>query len=126
MPLLDFGSTRHLALVALTIVTHHGGTEAREAIAQHNRTLVKLVQEHRDDRRVAELAINIMGHAMEVIIRVLQSPTAVVLEEIGVRSVLETSLASLRESAPSRALLTHLFDMYSLELVYLVCMPTRT
>ncbi|KAI0735996.1 hypothetical protein C8Q76DRAFT_854088 [Earliella scabrosa] len=50
MPLLDFGSTRHLALVALTIVTHHGGTEAREAIAQHNRTLVKLVQEHRDDR----------------------------------------------------------------------------
>ncbi|KAI0707998.1 hypothetical protein C8Q76DRAFT_770754 [Earliella scabrosa] len=111
MPLLELDSTRHLALNALGMVTHHGGAKAREEIARLNKTLIKLVQDHPDDPHVAELAMITMDHATEAIIAVEQPPSPAVLKEVGVRLVLETAMATLRKPAASRGLLTHSFSL---------------
>ncbi|KAI8982925.1 hypothetical protein BD414DRAFT_508631 [Trametes punicea] len=62
----------HIALQALTVVTHHGGLPARQEIAGQPRTLIKVVQDHSNGPKVAELVISTVTHAKEAVVA---SPT---------------------------------------------------
>ncbi|KAI0685122.1 hypothetical protein C8T65DRAFT_680389 [Cerioporus squamosus] len=101
VPLLDLDLTRHLALNALVMVTHHGDRR------QLNKTLVKLVQDFPDDPKAVELAIVTMDHATEAVIG---------NEEIDVQSVLAATVVALRKPTVSHTLITHSLNL-------LVCAP---
>ncbi|RPD56410.1 hypothetical protein L226DRAFT_554441 [Lentinus tigrinus ALCF2SS1-7] len=116
-PLLDLDSTRHLALNALVMITHHGGEQARQEIAhQLNKTLVKLVQDFPDDPKVAELAIVTMDHATEAVIGSEHPPPLALVKEIDVQSVLAATVTALRKPTVSHAMVTHALNL-------LVCAP---
>ena len=113
MPLLEFESTLHLALNALTMVTHHGGLEARQAIARQNKALVKAIHDHPDDPKVAELAIVTMDHATEAFVTAENRPRLADLKEIVIQSVLQTTVDVFRRPAISHELFTHGFGLLS-------------
>ncbi|TBU53389.1 hypothetical protein BD310DRAFT_887831 [Dichomitus squalens] len=107
MPLLEFDSTLHLALNALAMVTHHGGLEARQAIARRNRTLVEVIRDHPDDLKLAELAIITLAHATEAFIACEDKPRLADLKDIVIHSVLQTTVDVFRKRVDSHELLTH-------------------
>ncbi|PIL28173.1 hypothetical protein GSI_09710 [Ganoderma sinense ZZ0214-1] len=111
MPLVEFESTLHLALNALTMVTHHGGLEARQAIARRNRTLVKAIHDHPDDPKVAELAIITMDHATEAFIACEHKPRVADLKDIVIQPVLQTTVDVFRRPFISHELFTHGFGL---------------
>ena len=113
MPLLEFESTLHLALNALTMVTHHGGLDARQAIARQNKALVKAIHDHPDDPKVAELAIVTMDHATEAFVAAEHRPRLADLKEIAIQSVLQTTVDVFRWPAISHELFTHGFGLLS-------------
>lgn len=108
--------TRYLALNALVLITHHGGTETRKEIALRNKIFIKLVQDHPDDPRVAEGAITILGHVTEAVVDEEDPPSPALLEQAMVKTVLETVVATLRKPTVSRKLLIHALSL-------LVCAP---
>ncbi|KAI0697339.1 hypothetical protein C8T65DRAFT_755476 [Cerioporus squamosus] len=117
VPLLDLDLTRHLALNALVMVTHHGGEQSRVEIArQLNKTLVKLVQDFPDDPKAVELAIVTMDHATEAVIGNEVPPSPVLVKEIDVQSVLAATVVALRKPTVSHTLITHSLNL-------LVCAP---
>ncbi|KAI1791760.1 hypothetical protein LXA43DRAFT_1181643 [Ganoderma leucocontextum] len=111
MPLLEFDSTLHLALNALSMVTHHGGLEARQAIARRNKTLVKAIHDHPNDPKVAELAIVTMDHATEAFVASEHKPRLADLKDIVIQSVLQTTVDVFRRPSISHELFTHGFGL---------------
>ncbi len=112
IPLLDLDSTRHVALNALVMVTHHGGEQSRVQIArQLNKTLVKLVQDLPDDPKAVELAISTMDHATEAVIANEDPPSVVLVKEIDVQSVLAVTVAALRKPTVSYTLVSHALNL---------------
>ncbi|RDX49823.1 hypothetical protein OH76DRAFT_1482910 [Lentinus brumalis] len=112
IPLLDLDSTRHVALNALVMVTHHGGEQSRVQIArQLNRTLVKLVEDLPDDPKAVELAISTMDHATEAVIANEDPPSLVLVKEIDVQSVLTVTVAALRKPTISYTLVSHALNL---------------
>ncbi|KAI0771060.1 hypothetical protein BD413DRAFT_604711 [Trametes elegans] len=91
MPFLELDSARHVALQALTMVTHHGGLPARQEIACHNKTLVKLMQDHQDDPKVAELVIITIAYATESVVACEETPDPKLLKETAIRTVLQAT-----------------------------------
>ncbi|OSD08264.1 hypothetical protein PYCCODRAFT_1379740 [Trametes coccinea BRFM310] len=107
MPLLDFDSTRHIALQALIVVTHHGGLLARQEIARYSDVLVKAMQDHPDDPLVAELAVVTIAHATESVVVCELTPDPGLVRAAAIRPVIEATLAALRRPTYSHAMHTH-------------------
>ncbi|EIW60332.1 uncharacterized protein TRAVEDRAFT_45581 [Trametes versicolor FP-101664 SS1] len=107
MPLLAFDSTRHVALQALAMVTHHGGLQARQDIARQNSSLIKLLYDYPDDPKVAELVIMTVTHATEAVVSCEETPDPRLVKETSIRAVLEATVAALRKPISSYTLLTH-------------------
>ncbi|KAJ7154762.1 hypothetical protein C8R46DRAFT_1005859 [Mycena filopes] len=63
-PLVDIPSCRHLALRALTTVTHHGGIAIRMEIAKSYQPLLRLLKEYPDNPKTVELAIITISHCL--------------------------------------------------------------
>ena len=74
MPVLEYDSTRHMGLNALSLVTHHGGESARCAIARKNSVLLKLIEDHPDDQKLIELATVTMMHSTNAVIANTEQP----------------------------------------------------
>ncbi|KAF8962295.1 hypothetical protein BDZ97DRAFT_1663105 [Flammula alnicola] len=65
IPLLNIDETRHLALRALSNITHHGGRSIRTEIAEHcTNIIIKLIRDLPDDERVAELGVATLVHSI--------------------------------------------------------------
>ncbi|TFK85225.1 hypothetical protein K466DRAFT_552464 [Polyporus arcularius HHB13444] len=111
MPLLEYDSTRHMALNALTVVTHHGGTAARREIARKNPVLVRLIQAHPDDAKVLELATVTMAHATSAVLSVEDPPDAGLVKEIQVRAVLKTTVEGIKKPLASHYMMDHAFGL---------------
>ncbi|KAH9848834.1 hypothetical protein C2E23DRAFT_409155 [Lenzites betulinus] len=111
IPLLAFDSTRHVALQALVMVTHHGGLEARQEIARQNGTLVKLIQDFPDDPKIAELVIITVAHATEAVVSCEQVPDPRLVRDVSIRTTLEGVVAALRRPVNSYAMLTHAISL---------------
>lgn len=113
MPLLDYDTTRHVALQALSTVTHHGGVIARKEIARRNPILVKLIQDHPNDRKVLELAIVTMAHSTNAVLGADDVPDPGLVKEITVKPVLEVTMSAIRDPNASHYLLDHAMGLLS-------------
>ncbi|OBZ77723.1 hypothetical protein A0H81_02629 [Grifola frondosa] len=111
IPLLDMPLTRHVALRALSTVTHHGGVAARQEIARQNPTLVRLIQELPDDPKVMELATVTMAHATSAVLGNDQPPNSKLLKDIDVRSTLKVTVENLRKPTASHYMMSHAFGL---------------
>ncbi|KAH9849548.1 hypothetical protein C2E23DRAFT_870488 [Lenzites betulinus] len=107
MPLIEYDSTRHMALNALSVVTHHGGVVARREIARKNPILVKLMEAHQDDPKVLELATVTMAHATSAVLGNEDPPDVGLVKEIQVRSVLKTTVENVRKPIASHYMIDH-------------------
>ncbi|OBZ78396.1 hypothetical protein A0H81_02618 [Grifola frondosa] len=101
--------TRHVALRALSTVTHHGGVGARQEIARHNPTLVRLIQELPDDPKVIELATVTMAHASGAVLGSDQPPDPDLLKDIDMRSALKVTIENLCKPTASHYMISHAF-----------------
>ncbi|KAI0672651.1 hypothetical protein C8Q78DRAFT_1020664 [Trametes maxima] len=111
MPLLEFDVTRHVALQALTVVTHHGGLPARQEIAKHNPTLAQLLRRYPDDPKVAELVIVTVAHATEAVVACEETPDPTLVRAAKIQDVLEATVAALRKPTGTHILQTHALSL---------------
>lgn len=96
-PLLEREHTRHMALVALATITHHGGTQVHTEIAKNTPILVRLMRENKSDPKVLELSIIAMAHAVQAVLLVLDKPPdPKVVKLIGLKDMLDVVLESIR------------------------------
>ncbi|KAJ7150977.1 hypothetical protein C8R43DRAFT_1005813 [Mycena crocata] len=108
IPLLDEPQCRHLALRALTTVTHHGGVEIRLEIARSYQVLVRLLREFPDDPKTVELATVTLSHCLISTI----SDEGMRLDpqfapSLDLQDVVKMVTDTLRKPAPSRTLVDH-------------------
>lgn len=114
LPLLNVDETRHLALRALSTITHHGGAKVRAAIAQHANVLTKLIRDLPDDDKVAELAIITIAHSITAVVDGTSNGPAnpAALKSIDMVDVLRTTLeATKRPYSRPRLILDHAVEV---------------
>ncbi len=111
MPLLEYDSTRHMALNALSVVTHHGGPVARREIARKNPVLVRLIEAHPNDAKVMELATVTMAHATSAVLSVEDPPDKGIVKEIQLRPVLQVTVENVRKPNASHYMIDHALSL---------------
>ncbi|KAJ6616468.1 hypothetical protein B0H10DRAFT_1949115 [Mycena sp. CBHHK59/15] len=125
IPLLDIPSCRHLALRALTTVTHHGGVEVRMEIAKWYLVLVRLVKEFPDDRKTVELAIVNLSHCL---ISAISDEGLKVDAHFGdsleLQDVLQGVTDALHRPFPSRVLVDHSVQLLAMSTLHHKVPPT--
>ena len=86
-----------MALVALTTITHHGGSQVRTEIAKHTQILVRLMRENKADAKLLELAIVAISHAVQAVFLVAEKPPDPKLVKlIGLKEMFDVVLESMR------------------------------
>lgn len=106
-PLLDLPSCFWVALCALENVTHHGGVTVKLEVAEHWPTLIRLINEHRDDPNIAESVIMILSHSLSLV-GGGQTPTyPKLLRSLDLPTIFKVVVESLKHPKASHALLEH-------------------
>ncbi|EPQ53631.1 hypothetical protein GLOTRDRAFT_63247 [Gloeophyllum trabeum ATCC 11539] len=113
IPLLYVPACRHLALRALSTVTHHGGVESRIEIAKKTPALLEVIHENPDDAKVAELCLVVMCHSIAAVVAVEQKPDPKILKTIDIPQVLRTTVGELRNPRASYYLISHAAGLLS-------------
>ncbi|OJA09700.1 hypothetical protein AZE42_05563 [Rhizopogon vesiculosus] len=106
-PLINIPSTRHLALRALTTVTHHGGVDVRKEISLESPTLLKIMRENPNDLRVAEMAITTMAHAIGAAINQEDVPEPKYIKATNAKTLIPVVIDSMCKPGASIQLLHH-------------------
>ncbi|KAJ6532723.1 hypothetical protein DFH09DRAFT_993655 [Mycena vulgaris] len=124
-PLLDIPVCRHLALRALTTVTHHGGLEIRMEIAKWYLDLVRVLKEHLDDPKTIELSIVVLSHCLNA----TTSEEGMKIdprfaESLNLEEVLKIVTRAIREPSPSRVLVEHSVDLLAKSTMHAKVPPT--
>ncbi|KIJ63203.1 hypothetical protein HYDPIDRAFT_176220 [Hydnomerulius pinastri MD-312] len=110
MPLIERDSSsesRQLALRALTTVTHHGGADIRREISLQSPVLIKILQDHPDDLKSAELAISTLAHAVGAAISEEQKPATKYTKALKVPTLLSLVIQFISKPGVSLQLLHH-------------------
>ncbi|KAF8551763.1 hypothetical protein OG21DRAFT_1477998 [Imleria badia] len=110
LPLVEKDNSRHLALRALTTVTHHGGTDIRKEITLHAPTIVKVLQDNPDDLHAAEFAISSLAHAVTASIDEPQRPAAKYIKALQLSTLLPLVLDFVAKPGASLQLLHHALE----------------
>ncbi|KAF4563765.1 hypothetical protein EYR40_003098 [Pleurotus pulmonarius] len=110
-PLLEFDFARHMALRALTTVTHHGGADCRVAIALHSPTLVALMEGYPDDTKIAELCIVTLAHCIAAVVSNPDPPPPSTIRAIGLQSVLQVTVDNIRKPDISHYAVNHAYSL---------------
>jgi hypothetical protein len=114
MPLLDMPMCLHLALRALSNVTHHGGKEARAEIARHTPVLVKVIEDHPDDAKAAELVVATMSHAVDAVTGSSEDhPDQKLLRNLDISSILKLFVEAMHRPDASRYLINHALAFFA-------------
>ncbi|KAJ7731107.1 hypothetical protein DFH07DRAFT_929368 [Mycena maculata] len=124
-PLLDIPSCRHLALRALTTVTHHGGIEIRMKIAKSYLLLLRLLQDFPDDPKTVELSIVVLSHSLISTI----SDEGIKIdahlgESLDLRDIVGIVTETLHKPAPSRVLVDHSVQLLASSTLHCKVPPT--
>jgi len=113
-PLLGKKHTRHMALVALATITHHGGYQVRTEIAKHTPILVRLMRENTSDAKLLELAIVTISHAVQaVLLDVEKPPDPKIVKLIGLKEMLSVVLDAMRYPWISALSVTHAVPLFA-------------
>lgn len=110
LPLVEKDNSRHLALRALTTVTHHGGTDIRKEITLHAPTIVKVLKDYPDDLHAAEFAISSLAHAVTASIDEPQRPAAKYIKALQLPTLLPLVLGFVAKPGASLQLLHHALE----------------
>ncbi|KAJ7512500.1 hypothetical protein B0H11DRAFT_1951488 [Mycena galericulata] len=124
-PLLDVPSCRHLALRALTTVTHHGGVEIRFEIAKWYLDLLRLLKKFPDDPKTVELSIVTLSHCL--ISTVSDEGLKIdprFAESLDLREVVQVTTDALRKPSPSRSLVDHGVQLLAMSTLHCKVPPT--
>ncbi|KDR72533.1 hypothetical protein GALMADRAFT_101649 [Galerina marginata CBS 339.88] len=115
IPLLHEDETRHLALRALNIITHHGGSSVRVEIAKHANDVTKLIRDLPDDDTVIELGVSTLTHSIMAAVEGLKSPTyPEALASINMVEVLKTTMEVVKRPHPnSHSIVAHAIELLS-------------
>lgn len=109
LPLLDVRATRYVGLEALSAVTHHGGMEARQAIAKETTsTLVRLMQEPPDDYKANDLIIATLTHAVGAVVNEEHVDNKL-LKSLDMPTILPLLMGNMRKPEVPFTLLTHAY-----------------
>ncbi|KDR72531.1 hypothetical protein GALMADRAFT_751816 [Galerina marginata CBS 339.88] len=113
--LLHEEETRHLALLALSIVTHHGGSSVRIEIAKHANDLTKLIRDLPDDNTVVELGVSTLAHSITTAAEGTEFPAyPQVLASIDLVEVLEIIMEVVKKPHPDYGtVFVHAIDLLS-------------
>ncbi|KAJ7484420.1 hypothetical protein FB451DRAFT_1232475 [Mycena latifolia] len=118
-PLLDVPTCRHLALRALTTVTHHGGINIRMAIAKWYLDLLRIMKQFPDDPKTLELSIVTLSHCL---ISTLSEDGVKIDHKLGesldLEDVLEIVTEALRKPFPSRVLVDHSVQLIAMSTLH--------
>lgn len=124
---MDVPSCRHLALRALTTVTHHGGVEIRLDIAKSYLVLVRLLKEFPDDPKTVELSIVTLSHClMSTISDEGMKIDPRLGESLDLQEVLKIVTETLRKPFPSRVLVDHSVQLLAMSTLHCKVPPTTT
>ena len=110
MDLLDHDHTRFMGLQVLLTFTHVGGRTqdaVLREIAQHGKTLSRVIRDESSNRKVKEAALMIMAHSVQYHVCSIPSTPDSGFEDLDWREMLQTALDTLRTPQPSCPLLTH-------------------
>lgn len=111
LPLLDMPTCIHLALHALTNITHHGGVEARTEIARETPILVDLIRKHPEDDRIAEYCITIMSHSIDAITGNSEHPpNSQLVRALNMSEVLKVFVETAKRADASSSLISHTIE----------------
>lgn len=122
MPLCQIDTTRHVALRALSTITHHGGTDVRTQVAKQANALARLLRDLPDDEKVAELVILTLAHAVTAVAEGNEQPAnPAVLKQVSMTDIYQSVLEAIKRpyTWPRAIMVNH-----ALELVALSCMHT--
>ncbi|EGO29215.1 hypothetical protein SERLADRAFT_359379 [Serpula lacrymans var. lacrymans S7.9] len=112
MPLINKPLCRHLALRALTTVTHHGGAEVRREIAvQATPTLLGVLQDYPDDLKAAELAIRTLAHSIGSLINVADKPDIKDIKRLNVPTMIRLVTGFVRRPGVTVVLVHHAIEL---------------
>ena len=115
MPLIDIHSTRHLALRALGTITHHGGAHIRVEIAKHANVLTKLMQEHPEDDKIAELSVTTLAHSVVAVCDGGAAPAnPKVLSSLDMPTILQEVLKAIKRPASTSYTLDHAIELFAM------------
>ncbi|KAF8962291.1 hypothetical protein BDZ97DRAFT_1120677 [Flammula alnicola] len=116
MPLLDIDETRHLALRALSTITHHGGSKIRMEIARKGNVLSKLIRDLPDDEKVADLGIAVLAHSVSAVVEGDAKPAnPAVLKSVDMVDILKTVLETIkRPHSRPRSMIEHAVELVSM------------
>lgn len=107
-PLLSSLFTRHMALVALANVTHHGGEDARTEIAKKSPLLVRIMREDPSDYKTIELATVTLCHAVQAVLLVSDKvPDKKIVKSLGVKDIIDVTLENIRQLPTSPLMVQH-------------------
>lgn len=113
MPLCQIDETRHIALQALSTITHHGGAPVRIEIAKHANALAKLLRDLPDDEKVAELVVSNLAHAIPAVAGGdLRPGNSAVLKQIDMVAVYKSVLEAVkRPHSHPRVMINHAVEL---------------
>lgn len=116
MPLCQLEETRHLALNALSTITHHGGITVRIEIAKHANTLSQLLRDFPDDETVSDLVIATLAHSVTAVTEGDEHPAhPSVLKQIDMAAVYKAVLETIRRPHPHPlAMIDHALELLAL------------
>ncbi|KDQ60127.1 hypothetical protein JAAARDRAFT_174140 [Jaapia argillacea MUCL 33604] len=114
-PLIDIPGCCHMALRALSTVTHHGGVAVRTDIAKRTPALVRLLQECPSDPKVADLSIAVMSHALGSVLAVDEKPgpDMRVVKSLQLPSILRVVIEQLQKPYASQEIISHALGIFS-------------
>ncbi len=97
IPLLNVDETRHLAMRALSTITHHGGSQIRTEIAKHGNSIAKLITDLPDDEKLTDLGIAVLAHSISAAVEGDEKPThAKALKSIDMVDILRSTLEAVK------------------------------
>lgn len=118
-PLLSSLSTRHMALVALASITHHGGEAARTEIAKQTPLLVRIMREDPEDHKTIELATVTLCHAVQAVLLVSEKvPDRKAVKSLGVKDVIDVTLDNIRRLPTSPLMVQHAIPLLATPMMH--------
>jgi len=128
-PLLTSLSTRHMALVALASITHHGGEDVRTEIAKQSPLLVRIMREDLDDSKTVELATVTLCHAIQAVLLVTdKTPDRKLVRSLGIKDVIDVTLENLRRLPASPLMVQHAIPLLATPTMHCweICMSNKS
>lgn len=118
-PLLRSLSTRHMALVALASVTHHGGEDARTEIAKQSPLLTRIMREDPNDHKTIELATVTLCHAVQAVLLVSDKvPDQKVVKSLLVKDIVDVTLENIRRLPTSPLMVQHAIPLLATPMMH--------